>query len=285
MSVSDRVKSVLDQEPIRFVLAPIASWLARSRNKGVKRIFHDGDVWMHETSKGYFAYHHPFVRLDLRKLHDSAEKNFLWRYQPRPGDVIIDIGAGVGEETLSFSRAVGSRGKVVCIEAHPRTFRCLEKLVRYNQLVNVVCVQRAVADVAGDSVMIADSDTYVGNRLSSTKGASVQTITMDALAEALRLMRIHLLKMNIEGAERLAIRGMHETLRRTEMVCISCHDFLAERTGDHSLRTKKEVQAFLEGSGITVFERMDGKSYLRDQVWGVNEQLLTAPQGQATPPS
>lgn len=281
MSVSDRVKSVLDQEPMRLVLAPIASLLARTRNKGVKRIFHDGEVWMHETSKGYFAYHHPFVRLDMGELHDSAEKNFLWRYQPRPGDVIIDIGAGVGEETLSFSRAVGSRGKVVCIEAHPRTFRCLEKLVRYNQLDNVTCVHRAVADVCGDSVMIADSDTYVGNRLSSTQGASVQTITMDALLETLPLVRIHFLKMNIEGAERLAIHGMRETLKRTEMLCISCHDFLAERTGDCSLRTKKEVQAFLQENGITVLERMDGKSYLRDQVWGVNQRLLTSARGQA----
>ena len=279
MSVSDRVKSVLDQEPMRLVLAPIASLLARTRNKGVKRIFHDGEVWMHETSKGYFAYHHPFVRLDMGELHDSAERNFLWRYQPRPGDVIIDIGAGVGEETLSFSRAVGSRGKVVCIEAHPRTFRCLEKLVRYNQLDNVTCVHRAVADVCGDSVMIADSDTYVGNRLSSTQGASVQTITMDALLETLPLLRIHFLKMNIEGAERLAIHGMRETLKRTEMLCISCHDFLAERTGDCSLRTKKEVQVFLQENGITVLERMDGKSYLRDQVWGVNQRLLTSARG------
>lgn len=281
MSVSDRVKSVLDQEPMRLVLAPIASLLARTRNKGVKRIFHDGEVWMHETSKGYFAYHHPFVRLDMGELHDSAERNFLWRYQPRPGDVIIDIGAGVGEETLSFSRAVGSRGKVVCIEAHPRTFRCLEKLVRYNQLVNVTCVHRAVADVGGDSVLIADSDTYVGNRLSSTQGASVQTITMDALLETLPLLRIHFLKMNIEGAERLAIHGMRETLKRTEMLCISCHDFLAERTGDCSLRTKKEVQAFLQENGITVLERMDGNSYLRDQLWGVNQRLLTSARGQA----
>jgi hypothetical protein len=138
MTVSDRVKSALDREPIRVALAPIASWLARSHHTGVKRIFHDGEVWMHETDTGYFAYHHPFVRLDLRRLRESAEKNFFWRYQPRPGDVVIDIGAGVGEETLSFSRAVGPKGKVVCVEAHPRTFRCLQKLVRYNQLVNVI---------------------------------------------------------------------------------------------------------------------------------------------------
>jgi hypothetical protein len=122
--------------------------------------------------------------------------------------------------------------------------------------------------------MIADSDTYVASRLSSTQGEQVRTITVDGLSQELQLTRVHFLKMNIEGAERLAIHGMHETLRQTELVCISCHDFLADRVGDPSLRTKKEVQGFLQKSGIRVFERVDGKSYVADQVWGVNDRLL-----------
>ncbi len=277
MPVSDRVKAVLDHDRFRLAWGPIASWLARSRNKGVKRIFHDGEVWVHETISGYFAYHQPFLRLDLKQLHESAQTNFFWGYQPRLGDTVIDIGAGVGEETLSFSRAVGPRGRVVCVEAHPRTFRCLEKLVRYNQLVNVICVHRAIADVSGDAVMIADSKTYVANRLSTSQGTPVQTITIDTLCDQLHLERIHFLKMNIEGAERLAIYGMRETLKRTELLCISCHDFLADRTGDHSLRTKNEVKRFLQANGIRILERVDEKSYIRDQVWGLNQQLLTAP--------
>jgi FkbM family methyltransferase len=252
MQVSDRVKSVLDQEGFRVALAPIASWLAKARNRGVKRIFHDGEVWVHETTTGYFAYDQPFVRLDLRRLHAAAHMNFFWGYQPRPGDIVIDIGAAVGEETLSFSEAVGPHGKVICVEAHPRTFRCLEKLVRYNQLINVITVHRAITDIRDETVRITDSDTYVGNRLSSGLGTPVQTITVDALCEALRLDRVHFLKMNIEGAERLAIQGMRETLKRTELLCISCHDFLADRSGDASLRTKNEVKEFLQGNGIRV---------------------------------
>jgi len=274
MPVSDRVKSVLDQQGVRVALAPLASWLARSRNRGVKRIFHDGEVWVHETTTGYFAYHQPFVRLDLRQLHEAAQMNFFWGYRPRAGDVVVDIGAGVGEETLSFSRAVGPRGKVVCIEAHPRTFRCLEKLVRYNQLVNVISVHRAVADVGDQAARIADSDTYLGSSLSSAGGAPVWTITVDALCDELHLNRVHFLKMNIEGAERLAIHDMCETLQRTELLCISCHDFLADGTGDDSLRTKNDVKRFLQANGMRVLERAHGKAYIRDQVWGLNQQLL-----------
>jgi len=275
MLALDRIKSLVDHGGIRLALGPISSSLARYQKKGVRRIFYDDGVWMHETETGYFAYHQPFVRLDLKSIEESAHENFFWKCRPRLGDVIMDIGAGVGEETLTFSRAVGPLGKVICVEAHPRTYRCLEKLVQYNALTNVICVHRAIADVPDATARIADSATYVGNRLSSEKGNPVRTSTVDALHRQLAVGRIHFLKMNIEGAERLAIRGMSEVLKQTEVVCISCHDFLAKRNGDDSLRTKNEVRHFLQKNGVTIVERAAGTPCVRDQVWGLNEQLLT----------
>lgn len=274
MLALDRIKTLFDRKGIRSALGPISTSLARHYKKGVRRIFYDDGVWMHETDSGYFAYPQPFLRLDLRFLDESARANFFWKYRPQPGDVVVDIGAGVGEETLSFSRAVGPWGKVICVEAHPRTYRCLEKLVQYNALTNVICVHRAIADIPGATAMIMDSRTYVANRLSAVKGNTVQTTTVDALHQELGLSRIHFLKMNIEGAERLAIRGMSEVLKHTGVLCISCHDFLAMRNRDDSLRTKNEVRRFFEGNGIKVFERAAGTPCLRDQVWGINEQLL-----------
>jgi len=270
----DRIKTLLDQRGIRSVLGPVSSSLARCHRRGVKRIFYDDGIWMHETETGYFAYHQPFLGLDLKCLDESSRENFFWKYWPRPGDVVVDIGAGVGEETLSFSRAVGPLGKVICVEAHPRTYHCLEKLVQYNSLTNVICVHRAIADIPDATAMIIDSKTYVGNRLSSVKGKPVQATTVDALHRELSLGRIHFLKMNIEGAERLAIRGMSEILKQTEVVCISCHDFLAMRSGDDSVRTKNEVRHFLQESGIKIFERTAGRPCIRDQVWGLNQQLM-----------
>ncbi len=42
----------------------------------------------------------------------------LWVYTPGQGDVVFDVGAGVGSETLLFSRLVGHPGASVSIEAH-----------------------------------------------------------------------------------------------------------------------------------------------------------------------
>ncbi len=79
--------------------------------------------------------------------------------------------------------------------------------------------------------------------------------------------------MNIEGAERFAIRGMAETLKQTAVLCVSCHDFLAKEAGDDNLRTKNAVQQFLRQSGFNVVTRPEPglPPYVRDQVWAYNE--------------
>jgi methyltransferase FkbM-like protein len=112
--------------------------------------------------------------------------------------------------------------------------------------------------------------------LNPAKGIPVPATTIDAIHRNLRLGQVQFLKMNIEGAERFAIRGMTETLSQTEVLCISCHDFLAAVTGDDALRTKNTVKQFFQDNGFHIVERLDLglPPYVRDQVWGYNHQLL-----------
>jgi FkbM family methyltransferase len=279
MSLVNKLKALLDQPALRSSLGSVATCLAQCQGYGVKRIFYDDGVWIHQTSRGHFAYHQPYVRLNLARLDAIATRNFFWGYTPRPGDVILDVGAGVGEETLTFSRAVGAAGKVICIEAHPRTFRCLEKLIQYNCLQNVTAVHLAVTQPFCLTATIEDSDEYLTNRLNPATGISITCATLDAIHQRLSLGHIDFLKMNIEGAERLAIRGMVETLKHTAIVCISCHDFLANdaprnssHTRDDHLRTKTPVRHFLEQGGFQVVTRSEPHlpPFLRDQVWAYN---------------
>jgi FkbM family methyltransferase len=244
----------------------------------VLRIFRDRDLWIHQTAYGYFAYHEPYVRLDLRLLDELARKNFFWGYKPREGDVIVDVGAGAGEEALTFARAVGPSGKVICIEAHPRTFRCLKALVEYNRLENVIAVHQAVTEPDCPTATIENSSNYLANRLGDSAGIAVPATTIDTICGELALHRINFLKMNIEGAERLAIRGMAETLKQTEVTCVACHDFLANRTGDESYRTRNLVRQFFQDNSLKIVERDDPTlpAYLRCQLWGYNEALALA---------
>src|SRR5260370_18576353 len=45
----------------------------------------------------------------------DTEEYWLRHYRPQRGDVIVDVGAGRGEDTLTFSRAVGETGRVIAI--------------------------------------------------------------------------------------------------------------------------------------------------------------------------
>ena len=276
MPFVNKVKMLLDRRGLRSAFVPVVSRLARAQGRGVKKIFHDDGVWMHETSGGYFAYHQPYIRLDLSQMDQAAKAHFFWGYKPQPGDVVMDVGAGVGEETLTFSRAVGPRGKVICVEAHPRTYRCLQKLIQYNRLENVIALHQAATEPSCARVTIEDSEEYLGNRSNTSSGIFVPAATVDAIHQKLNLGRIDFLKMNIEGAEHLAIRGMAETLQQTAVLCVSCHDFLAESTGDQDLRTKATIQQSLRQSGFNVVARSEPglPPYVRDQVWAYNEAIL-----------
>lgn len=250
--------------------------MAISQGKGLRQIFPDGDLWIHHTDYGYFAYPHPYIRLDLRQFEEATRRNFFWGYTPKSADVVIDVGAGVGEEAITFSKAVGSRGKVICIEAHPKTYACLQALVRYNRLENVVTIQQAVTDSSQVDVMIDDSDHYLSNRVGNS-GIPVSATTVDAIRRHLAVGHVNFLKMNIEGAERLAIRGMTETVQQTETLCICCHDFLA-RNGDQSYCTKSLVRDFLGRNGLKVVERSETGSpaYINDQIWAFNPALVSS---------
>ena len=96
-------------------------------------------------------------------------------------------------------------------------------------------------------------------------------VTLDDLAQRISIDRIDLLTMNIEGAERLAIRGMDRALRQTRNVVISCHDFLAAESGDESLRTKDLIVDTLRSAGFNVLTRDDEREFVADYVYGTRD--------------
>jgi hypothetical protein len=78
MPFVNQVKTFLDRPRVRPILAPIVSQMARASRNGVAKISYDDDVWIHQTASGYFAYHQPYVRLDLTRLDTVAKENFFW---------------------------------------------------------------------------------------------------------------------------------------------------------------------------------------------------------------
>lgn len=207
----------------------------------------------------------------LKAVHDEAVDTFEFGYRLQPGDVVVDIGAGIGTEIVTFSCAVGHSGKVIAIEAHPATYRALTKTIALSDLRNVFAVQTAVGASNGTLTITDESLDHIANSITDTdshRGIQVTAKTMDTLMNEHGLTRIDLLKINIEGAERLAILGMNEAIRVTRNVAISCHDFLATPENS-STKTLVEVTEFLERNGFTLMRRLDDpRPWVRDTIYG-----------------
>src|SRR5690606_20878137 len=211
--ISTIARALLDRPGGRALLSQHATARVRLRGNGT-RVFYDG-CWLQESDGTYVADWRPNTGRNLTALLNQARRHWLTFYEPAEGDIVLDVGAGVGIEAVLLSRAVGTTGRVIALEAHPRTYTCLCKTCEYNGLKNVTPINIALAD-REHTVFITDEAQHIGNAISVTAGTvPVRGRTLDNLCGELRIDRITLLRMNIEGAERLAIDGMKRMIDRT----------------------------------------------------------------------
>ncbi len=231
------------------------------------------DMWICRVGPHYFPCPELFTGAEpdwgrwagrAEKYLRDAEDYWFHLYRPRPGDTIVDIGAGRGEDIFAFSRAVGPTGRVWAIEPHPVSFAALVKFCALNHLDNVTPLNYACVENPGpleiETLPVWES-SYVRPGAPSKSSHSVEGVRFDTLAAERAIGRIDFLKMNIEGAERLALPGCREALARTRFVCVAAHDFRAARgEGDH-YRTLAFVRRFLEDAGFEITTRDDDPRY------------------------
>jgi FkbM family methyltransferase len=212
-------------------------------------------------------------RSSLSDYEEMIEESWLHLCDVNKGDVIIDVGAGIGYDTHYFSKKVGDGGRVIAIEAHPQTYTCLKKMCQYNDLSNVTDLHLAVSSEKG-KVFIDNPDKHVMSSINTETGIEVDAVTIDDLVKEQGISSIKYLKMNIEGAEQLAIKGMVESIKKVKYICICCHDFLYPEVKNDFVVTKKLVSKFLTDNGFKLTEREDkNPPWITDQVNGVNENF------------
>lgn len=169
----------------------------------------------------------PWWAITYERLYQNVMNICCQYYMPKIGDIVFDIGAGVGSETLIFSDFVGDTGRVYSIEANPKTFEYLKKMSFLNNLKNVYLINVAISDKKGYTY-IENKKHHVSNRITDSKKNSIliNTISIDELVEENHLKKIDFLKVNIEGAEIEMIKGMNKSIHKIRNFAISCHDFL-----------------------------------------------------------
>ena len=138
--------------------------------------------------------------------------------QLRPGDVIIDAGAFIGDTAVYFHHKLQGDCEVHSFELLPENLALLVHNLERNGVRDgqVKVNQFALSDRTGDEITIADGATQGSTSIfgnAAGGGVKVQTITLDDYVVALGLEKLDFVKMDIEGAEVQALKGARQTIR------------------------------------------------------------------------
>lgn len=282
MSYKRALVNLLDRPGGRSVLGTLATKIVRRDSGEDLEIIHLNGLWTRRAGDHFFPDGPTFEykyedfsvwKHQVNRYVSDAEDYWLRYYHPKGGDVVVDVGAGRGEDTFAFSKAVGKTGRVIAIEAHPLSFAILKSFCQLNGLTNVKPLHVALMDKPGITRITDSRWSWLENAVGAGDGATgseVPADTLEHICEREGVQRIALLKMNIEGAERYALPGVVPVLSRIDQICVACHDFLADMGRGDALRTREFVEQFLVEHGFAVESRRDDpRDYVRDHVFGL----------------
>ncbi len=157
----------------------------------------------------------------------------------KPGSTFVDVGANWGYFSLAAAGVVGLTGRVVSFEPDPRLFAMLEANVAANGFGNVQTIRAAAAASKGE-LQLTGFEENDGNwgltRVSDTNRPAdftARATPLDEELDRLGIGPVDLVKMDIEGAEDLALEGMAAGLRvgRYTRLLVELHPTLLAKRG------------------------------------------------------
>lgn len=159
------------------------------------------------------------LRLSIFGVHEPFQTELVKRFV-KMGDTVLDIGANIGYYTLLFARLVGEHGRIYAFEPNPDNFALLAKNVEANGYKNVVLIPKAVSDANGwvKLFLTRDCGSHSLGAVADSHGQiDVETVRLDDLFPD-QSFQVDFIKIDIEGAEGLAISGMTELVKRSDRV-------------------------------------------------------------------
>ncbi len=161
------------------------------------------------------------------EIRDVAAMLQARRKSRGDGVVALDIGANIGVFTLEMARLMTGWGNVLAFEPQERLFCALAGNIALNNAFNAKPILSAVGAVA-ETIMIPrpdyqrsgsfgslslrrqDDRRELGQAVDYDAGVPVMQVTIDSL----RLPRVDLIKLDVEGMEIEVLEGARETLGR-----------------------------------------------------------------------
>lgn len=182
-----------------------------------------------KTPTGPLIYVNYWDYVEREIANGSYERKYVDFFcsEIKEGDVVVDVGSYIGYFSLLASERVGDTGCVYAFEPVPRNYERLMRNLKVNQVKNVKAYNFGLSDKEevlpiyvpkdnpGETTLQQKSYSEItqGTKMEKER-VKVSLIPFDSFFEDNALDRIDVVKMDIEGAELKALKGMENALSR-----------------------------------------------------------------------
>lgn len=180
------------------------------------------------------------LRIYIKGSHEP-ETTHLAKRVLKKGDVAADIGVHFGYYTLLFAHLVGPSGKVFSFEPGPGNVINIKKGVRAGAFTNVTLTNALVSDIEGTHEFFMSGggsgrDSIYAEAAQFAPKVDVRSVMLDAFFK--EATKVDFIKIDVEGAEQLVLKGAMSILRRLKpklVIEISPKNFKAAGYGIEAL--------------------------------------------------
>lgn len=209
----------------------------------------------------------------LHLIYRNVEPHFqhILKTYIKKGATVFDIGANIGYVSTAMSSLVGQKGKVYAFEAVPMTAAAFAENIKLNKCTNIQLIQKALADTIGKVIFRipdgGDNHSMASMMWHKSDGDTID-IEVDTIAidqdEELKQLRPSFIKIDVEGAEGLVVKGMQELIAESRpVIFIECSK--AGRNTVWGIMKKLNYNCFLASdlsNEITDFDKYSHNDFM-----------------------
>lgn len=162
----------------------------------------------------------------------------------KSGMTVIDCGAHHGMMSVIFAHAVGAAGRVIAYEALPGNAQVAQENAQLNGFTNILVRPVGVGEANSSAMVnINASNTVVAEGV-NTGSETIQIVRLD---DDLPGTTVDFIKIDVEGHDLQALRGMSKVLSQRPIIDLELHNFIfPDRRG-----TLEQILAILSPLGYS----------------------------------
>ncbi|MEI6970044.1 MAG: FkbM family methyltransferase [bacterium] len=179
-------------------------------------------------------------------FEEPALSGYIKHRDVQPGDIVVDVGAYAGDFTIYAAIKAGPSGKVIAFEPDSNSHAMLCENIRLNSLSNVTILKKGLWSEDGE---LSITGTAFASQLSPDSikyPTRVQVCSLDNELKRLAINRVDFIKVDIEGAEMDALKGMSHTMESKPYLAIASYHL------KDGARTSTLLEPILRGKGYRV---------------------------------